>query len=56
MDLGKLPCKSRETLEQLYLNPAMEQGLVKMLYPESPRHPKQKYLLTDKGRKILELL
>ena len=56
VDLGKLPCKSRETLELLYLNPALEKGLVKMLYPNSPRHPKQKYLLTDKGCKILELL
>lgn len=47
---------SVSNLVESYLNPAMEQGLVKMLYPDSPRHPKQKYLLTDKGRKILELL
>ena len=47
---------SVSNLVENYINPAMEQGLVKMLYPNSPRHPKQKYLLTDKGRKIMELL
>ena len=29
-----------------YLNPAMKEGLVTMLYPNSPRPPRQKYLLT----------
>lgn len=33
----------------LYLNPAIYEGYVNMLYPDSPRHPRQKYLLTVKG-------
>ena len=32
-----------------YLNPAMKAGFVTMLYPNSPRHPRQRYLLTPKG-------
>lgn len=32
-----------------YLNPAMKEGLVTMLYPNSPRPSRQKYLLTVKG-------
>lgn len=56
IELGKLPCKSRETLEQQYLDPAIKLELVRMLHPDSPRHPNQKYLLTDKGLMVLELL
>ena len=56
LKLGKLACKSRETLEKTYLNPAMEQGYVTMLYPDNPRHPKQKYLLTPKGLELLNVL
>ena len=29
-------------------------GAVRMKYPDNPKHPKQKYMLTEKGRKILE--
>ena len=31
------------------LNPAINEGWVRMLYPDSPRHPRQRYLLTAKG-------
>ena len=31
------------------LNPAINEGWVRMLYPDSPRHPCQRYLLTAKG-------
>ena len=30
-----------------YLYPAMEDGYVEQLYPDNPKHPKQKYLLTE---------
>lgn len=32
-----------------YLTPAMNEGWVVMLYPNNPKHPQQKYLLTVKG-------
>jgi len=56
LGLGKLPCKSRETLEQNFLSPAIDKGLVTMQYPESPKHPLQKYRLTEKGLEILKFL
>jgi predicted HTH transcriptional regulator len=34
---------------QFHLQPAIEQGLVAMKYPERPNHPRQKYYLTVKG-------
>ena len=41
--------KDRENFLRLFLNPAIEEGFVKLLYPDKPRHPRQKYLLTVKG-------
>ena len=32
----------------------MNEGYVRMLYPDSPRHPRQKYLLTVKGLMLLD--
>ena len=47
--LSALQLKDRKSFLELYLSPAIKQGLIKMLYPESPRHPRQRYLLTPKG-------
>lgn len=41
--------KGRDNFLNLYLNPALSEGYVHLLYPQSPRHPRQKYLLTVKG-------
>ena len=47
--MASLELKDRVNFQTLYLSPAIEDGFVKMLYPNSPRHPRQKYLLTAKG-------
>ena len=44
-----LKLKGRDNFLKLYLNPAITDGFVRMLYPDKPRHPRQKYLLTAKG-------
>ena len=44
-----LELKDRKNVLNLYLNPAVSDGYVRLLYPNSPRHPRQKYLLTVKG-------
>ena len=44
-----LGLKDRNNVMNLYLNPALAEGYVRMLYPDTPRHPRQKYLLTVKG-------
>ena len=41
--------KDRTNFEDYYLAPALNAKIVRMLYPNSPNHPKQKYLLTKKG-------
>ncbi|MGM9868059.1 MAG: Fic family protein [Sodaliphilus sp.] len=41
--------KNRENFMDNYLNPAIESGFVCLLYSNSPRHPRQKYLLSVKG-------
>ena len=41
--------KGRDNFLNLYLTPAITDGFVRMLYPDKPRHPRQKYLLTAKG-------
>ena len=41
--------KDRKNFLEYHLNPAISEGFVCLLYPETPRHPRQKYLLTTKG-------
>ena len=45
-----LSLKDRENFKKSYLEPAIQSGFVRSLYPDSPRHPRQKYLLTEKGQ------
>lgn len=40
--------KDRPNFIEYSLSPAMQEGYVRMLYPDSPHHPRQKYLLTLK--------
>jgi hypothetical protein len=47
--MATIGLKGRDNFLNLYLNPAIDNGFVRLLYPDSPRHPRQKYLLTTKG-------
>ena len=47
--MEKMNLKHRPNFIDNYLNPALADGYVRLLYPQSPRHPRQKYLLTVKG-------
>lgn len=44
--------KDHENFMRNYLNPAMTEDLVGMLYPDNPKHPQQKDLLTVRGLNI----
>ncbi len=46
--------KNRPNFLEYSLTPAITEGLVKMKYPNSPHHPRQKYLLTVKGLAIYD--
>lgn len=41
--------KDRKNFVEYSLAPAIHADLVQMKFPDSPRHPRQRYLLTDKG-------
>jgi fido (protein-threonine AMPylation protein) len=47
--LTGLGLKDRESFMNVYLNPAIKEKFIRQLYPKSPRHPRQKYLLTVRG-------
>lgn len=51
-----LGLKDRKNVLNLYLNPAIAEGYVRLLYPQSPRHPRQRYLLTVKGQALYQEL
>lgn len=47
--MEKANLKHRPNFIENYLAPAIAEGYVSLLYPDKPRHPRQKYLLTEKG-------
>lgn len=48
--------KSRRLFKEQYIDQALEKGLIAMTHPESPRHPQQKYKLTEKGVAVLNTI
>ena len=54
--LGFLNLKDRKNLFEYYITPAIENSFVSLLYPDKPRHPRQKYVLTVKGLALLTSL
>lgn len=51
--LELLNLKDRKNLIEYYIAPALNKGFVSLLYPDKPRHPRQKYVLTVKGLALL---
>ena len=47
--LAAVGLKDRMNFMEYSLTPAMTEGFVCLLYPDKPKHPRQKYLLTVKG-------
>ena len=50
--MERIELKHRPTFIANYLTPAIQNGFVAPLYPNNPKHPRQKYLLTVKGLAI----
>jgi fido (protein-threonine AMPylation protein) len=48
--------KDRKNFLEYHLVPAISEGYVCLLYPDKPRHPRQKYLLTVKGQILYQEL
>jgi len=47
-----LMLKNDEHFRKAYLNPALKAGVIEMTIPEKPNSSKQKYRLTELGRKL----
>ena len=50
--LAAVGLKDRMNFMKYSLTPAMTEGFVCLLYPDKPRHPRQKYLLTVRGSSL----
>ncbi len=51
--MERMKMKHRHTFVKNYLEPAIGTEFVARLYVDKPRHPRQKYFLTEKGRALL---
>ena len=51
-----LELKHEGNFRENYLEPALAEAVIEMKYPDSPNHPKQRYLLTEKGGEIKKQL
>lgn len=50
--IAAIGLRDRKNFMEYSLTPAIKEGFVTLLYPDKPRHPRQKYLLTVKGMTI----
>lgn len=51
-----LSASSRRTFVRNILKPVSDAKLIAMTHPDNPRHPQQKYYLTELGMKVLDML
>jgi hypothetical protein len=49
-----LKLQDRKSFRELYLNPALEQGLIEMTIPDKPRSSRQRYRVTEKVKAFLK--
>jgi len=54
MILKRLRLKGRRYVFMNFLKPAIEGGYVLRAYPDQPKHPKQRYYLSEKGLKLVK--
>lgn len=47
-----LGLRHHENFRDNYLLPALDAGIVEMIFPENPEHPKQAYRLSKKGKAL----
>jgi ATP-dependent DNA helicase RecG len=52
--LENIKVTNRTFFRRTHLNPLIEGGILQLQYPDNPRHPRQAYLLTEAGLRLLE--
>lgn len=51
---SSLKLKDAEHFRKTYLLPALSAGFIEMTIPDKPRSSKQRYRLTEQGRKVVK--
>ena len=51
--MSNMGLKHRTSFRENYFLPALEDGAIELQYPEQPKHPKQKYRLTEMAKEWL---
>ena len=46
--------KDLKYFRESYITPALENGMIKRLYPNQPKHPKQQYRLTEAAKERIK--
>lgn len=54
--MEKTGLKHRPDFIEYHLAPSIAEGYVRLLYPDKPRHPRQRYHLTVKGQALYQEL
>lgn len=52
--MSNMGFKHRTSFRENYFLPALEDGAIELQYPEQPKHPKQKYRLTEAAKEWLK--
>lgn len=52
--MASMGLKHRPSFRENYFLPALEYGAVELQYPKQPKHPKQKYRLTEAAKEWLK--
>lgn len=53
--MAKIGLKHRPTFRENYFVPALVDGAIEFLYPDHPKHPKQKYRLIEVAKEWKKL-
>ena len=48
--MGAIGLKDRKSFSELYLNAALSEKAIEMKYPNTPRHPRQQYRMTEQAK------
>lgn len=52
----KLGLSDRKNFNKTILKPVIDNLLIRMVFPDNPRDPRQKYVITEKGKLIIKML
>ena len=48
--------KDRTKFRKKFINPLLNEELIRMTIPDKPNSPKQKYIITEQGKQLLKSL